>query len=131
MAMSLDLVGGSSYFWHWKHVVFHHTYVNVVGYDTDINLAGLGRLTPHHPHAWVHRWQHWYVWFFYGAMAMKWHLYDDFRLALNCPMGGPRAAARGAGSSLSSPPGKVVFFSLAFGIPLASIRCGSSRPSTR
>ena len=51
MSMSLDLVGGSSHFWHWKHVVFHHTFVNVVGYDTDINLAGLGRLTPHHPRA--------------------------------------------------------------------------------
>jgi linoleoyl-CoA desaturase len=23
-ALSLDLIGGSSYFWHWKHVVFHH-----------------------------------------------------------------------------------------------------------
>ena len=58
MAMSLDLVGGSSYFWQWKHNVFHHTFVNVIGYDTDINLAGLGRLTPHHRRAWIHRWQH-------------------------------------------------------------------------
>ena len=49
MAKTLDLVGGSSYFWHWKHNVFHHMFVNVVGYDTDINLVGLGRLTPHHP----------------------------------------------------------------------------------
>src|SRR4029077_11079580 len=23
MAMSLDLIGGSSYFWHWQHAVFH------------------------------------------------------------------------------------------------------------
>src|SRR5579859_4469693 len=28
-AMSLDLVGGSSYVWRWKHVVFHHMYVNI------------------------------------------------------------------------------------------------------
>ena len=69
MAMSLDLVGGSSYFWHWKHVVFHHTFVNVIGYDTDIDLAGLGRLTPHHRRAWIHRWQHLYVWFLYGVMC--------------------------------------------------------------
>src|SRR5439155_7430331 len=38
MAMMLDLMGGSSYFWRWKHGVFHHTYVNVTGHDTDINL---------------------------------------------------------------------------------------------
>src|ERR1700750_1316393 len=25
MAMTLDLVGGSSYVWHWKHSVVHHT----------------------------------------------------------------------------------------------------------
>src|SRR6267142_3486272 len=39
MAMSLDMVGGSSYVWRWKHVVFHHMYVNVEGHDTDIDLS--------------------------------------------------------------------------------------------
>jgi linoleoyl-CoA desaturase len=111
-------VGGSSHFWHWKHVVFHHTFVNVVGYDTDINLAGLGRLTPHHPRAAAHRWQHWYVWLLYGAMAMKWHLYDDFRLAFNGRMGehvapGPRRRELAVFIA-----GKVFFFTLAFGLPL-------------
>jgi fatty acid desaturase len=24
MAMTLDLIGGSSYNWHWKHIMFHH-----------------------------------------------------------------------------------------------------------
>lgn len=118
MSMSLDLVGGSSHFWHWKHVVFHHAFVNVVGYDTDINLAGFGRLTPHHPQAWVYRWQHWYVWLLYGAMAMKWHLYDDFRLAINGRMGehvvpGPRGRQLAIFVA-----GKIAFFTLAFGLPL-------------
>jgi linoleoyl-CoA desaturase len=118
MSRSLDLVGGSSHFWHWKHVVFHHTFVNVVGYDTDINLAGFGRLTPHHSRAWVHRWQHWYVWLLYGAMAMKWHLYDDFRLAINGRMGdhvvpGPRGR-----QLIVFVAGKVAFLTLAFGLPL-------------
>jgi linoleoyl-CoA desaturase len=118
MAMSLDLVGGSSYLWHWKHAVFHHTFVNVIGYDTDINLAGLGRLTPHHPRRWIHRWQHLYVWFLYGAMVVKWHLYDDFRLAWNCRMGEhrvPRPRARQWSVFLG---GKLVFLVLAFAVPL-------------
>ena len=42
MAMSLELIGGSSYLWRWKHVVLHHTYVNVTGHDTDIDLRPLG-----------------------------------------------------------------------------------------
>ena len=118
MSMSLDLVGGSSHFWHWKHVVFHHTFVNVVGYDTDINLAGFGRLTPHHPRAAIHRWQHWYVWLLYGLMAMKWHLYDDFRLVLSGRMGahvvpGPRRRQLAVFIG-----GKAVFSTLAFGVPL-------------
>jgi linoleoyl-CoA desaturase len=118
MSMSLDLVGGSSHFWHWKHVVFHHTFVNVVGYDTDINLAGFGRLTPHHARAPIHRWQHWYVWLLYGAMAMKWHLYDDFRLVINGRMGdhvvpGPRGRQLAIFVA-----GKVAFLTLAFGLPL-------------
>jgi linoleoyl-CoA desaturase len=119
MAMSLDLVGGSSYFWHWKHVVFHHAFVNVVGYDTDINLAGLGRLAPQHPRRRMHRWQHWYVWPLYGAMVIKWHLYDDFRLAVSGRMGGhvvprPRRAELAVFVG-----GKLTFLALAFAIPLA------------
>jgi linoleoyl-CoA desaturase len=119
LAKTLDLVGGSSYFWHWKHNVFHHTFVNVAGYDTDINLAGLGRLTPHHPRAWVHRWQHWYVWFLYGVMAIKWQLYDDFRLALTSRMGAHRCPPPRHGQLIGLVAGKLVFLSLAFAIPLA------------
>lgn len=118
MALTLDLVGGSSHFWHWKHNVFHHTFVNVVGYDTDINLLGLGRLTPHHPHAWVHRWQHIYVWFLYGAMALKWQLYDDFRLALTGRMAHYSVPRPRGAQWLVLFGGKLVFLSLAFAIPL-------------
>lgn len=118
MSLSLDLVGGSSHFWHWKHVVFHHTFVNIVDYDTDIDLAGLGRLSPHHARAWVHRWQHLYVWLLYGVMVIKWHFYDDFQLALTGRMG----------THVVQPPrgrdlaifiaGKATFLLLAFGLPL-------------
>lgn len=118
-AMSLDLVGGSSYFWHWKHNVFHHTFVNVLGYDTDINLVGLGRLTPHHPRAWIHRWQHLYVWFLYGVMVIKWQLYDDFRLALTSRMGAHRFPRPRGSQWIVFFTGKLVFLSLAFAIPLA------------
>jgi linoleoyl-CoA desaturase len=118
MATTLDLVGGSSHFWRWKHNVFHHTFVNVIGYDTDINLIGLGRLTPHHGHAWFHQWQHLYVWFLYGAMALKWQLYDDFRLALTGRMA-RHSVPRPRGSQwIVFFGGKLAFLSLAFLIPL-------------
>jgi linoleoyl-CoA desaturase len=118
MAMSLDCVGGSSYFWHWKHTVFHHNFVNVIGYDTDINLAGLGRLTPHHRRAWIHRWQHWYVWLLYGVMVIKWHFYDDVRLALTSWMGGHRFPRPRGWQWVVLLGGKLVFVTLAFVVPL-------------
>jgi linoleoyl-CoA desaturase len=118
LALSLDLVGGSSYFWRWKHVVFHHAFVNVIGYDTDINLAGLGRLTPHHPRAWIHRWQHWYAWLLYGVMVLKWQLFDDCRLVFNGRMGS-HVVSRPRGAQLAVfLGGKLMFVLLAFVIPL-------------
>ena len=43
---SLDIVGGSSYLWRWKHGVLHHHYANITGQDTDIAIAPLARFTP-------------------------------------------------------------------------------------
>jgi linoleoyl-CoA desaturase len=79
MAMSMDLIGASSYVWHWKHVVVHHTYTNLTGHDADIALGFLGRLTPHQKQLSFHRWQHFYLWPLYGVNVIKWHLFDDFR----------------------------------------------------
>jgi linoleoyl-CoA desaturase len=77
--MSLDLIGASSYLWRWKHVVFHHTYTNVDGQDTDIAPGAVARLSPHQPRRWFHRWQHLYLWPLYGVTAAAWHLYGDFK----------------------------------------------------
>ncbi|MGH8414565.1 MAG: fatty acid desaturase family protein [Gammaproteobacteria bacterium] len=118
MAMTLDLVGGSSYIWRWKHVVFHHMYVNINGHDTDIDLGVFGRLHPHGKSHGYHRWQHWYLWPLYGVMAIKWHFHDDFHDLLTGRMGEnsfPRPTGWELGIFLA---GKLSFFALAFGIPL-------------
>jgi linoleoyl-CoA desaturase len=118
MARSLDLIGGSSYLWHWKHGVLHHSYSNITGYDTDISLGRLARFTPQQPLYAYQRWQHWYIWPLYGAMAIKWHFYDDFRALLTGTIGPhriPRPRNRDLVVLIAY---KVIFFSLAFGIPL-------------
>lgn len=118
MAMTLDLVGGSSYLWHWKHVVLHHTYVNITGHDTDIDLGLLGRLTPHQRRYKFHRWQHWYLWPLYGVMAIKWQLLDDLHDALKGRIGEHRIPRPRGWDLVIFLGGKAVFFTLAFGIPL-------------
>ncbi len=78
-ALSLDLIGASSYLWRWKHVVFHHTYPNVDRQDADIDVGVVARLSPGQRRRWVHRWQHLYLWFLYALTASVWHLFGDFK----------------------------------------------------
>jgi linoleoyl-CoA desaturase len=118
LALTLDLIGGSSYLWHWKHGVIHHTYVNITGHDTDIEVSGIGRLTPHQPLRSFQRWQHWYMWPLYGVMAIKWHFYDDFHDIVTGRIGTHRIPRPKGWELLFLIVGKAAFFTLAFGVPL-------------
>ncbi len=118
MAMMVEVIGGSGYVWHWKHGVFHHTYVNITGYDTDIDMGGLARFSPHQKRLVFHRWQHWYVWVLYGLMAVKWQLYDDFRDVALGRMDGHRFPRPRGRDLVVFVAGKAGFFLLAFGVPL-------------
>jgi linoleoyl-CoA desaturase len=118
MAMTLDLIGGSSYIWQWKHARFHHTYANIAGYDSDIDLGLLARLSPLQPRRPWHRWQHFYLWVLYGVTAIRWHLYGDFRDMLTGTIG-ERPFVRPRGRDLAVfIVGKLAFVMLAFGLPL-------------
>jgi len=118
MAMSLDVIGGSSYIWHWKHAVFHHTYVNISGHDSDIDLGVLARLAPLQKRLGVHRWQHFYLWVLYGITVLRWHFYGDFRDLITGKIG-ERPFPRPKGWDLAILVlGKVIFFTLAFALPL-------------
>ena len=75
---TLDMLGASSYLWRWKHNVFHHTYTNVDGADSDIALAPLARLAPAQKRRRMHRFQHLYMWVIYGFTAFHMHFVQDF-----------------------------------------------------
>jgi len=118
MALCVDLVGGSSYIWHWKHNITHHTFVNITGHDSDIDLGFFARLTPHQARLRIHRFQHWYMWPLYGVTATKWQFFDDFWNILTGRIGNypfPRPRGWNLAAFLG---GKAFFFSMAIGIPL-------------
>jgi len=117
-ASSLDLIGGSSYFWHWKHVVFHHRYANIYNYDTDIDLGTLGRFAPQSRRLPIHAFQHWYFWILYGVLVIKWNLYDDFRVLMRGRIGEHRYRPLRGSELAIFIVGKILFFTIAFGIPL-------------
>jgi linoleoyl-CoA desaturase len=118
MAVTLDLLGASSYLWHGKHVVFHHAYTNIEGQDTDIDLGFLGRLTPHQPRYRFHRWQHYYLWPFYGFMAIQWTLYNDFQEVITGRIHDHRFPRPRGWDLVTFIAGKAVFLTLAFGVPM-------------
>jgi linoleoyl-CoA desaturase len=118
MARSLDVVGGSSYLWHWKHAIFHHTYCNVEGHDTDIDAGPVARLSPHQKRRWFHRWQHFYLWPLYGTMAIRWQFTGDLKELITGHIG-PHRYPRPRGRELAVFfGGKIWFFTMAFAIPL-------------
>jgi linoleoyl-CoA desaturase len=118
MAMTLDLIGGSSYLWRWKHSIIHHMYVNVTGYDNDIDLGILARMTPHQKRLWFHRWQRFYMWPLYGLEAIKLQLVDDFKYIIRGRIG-RHSIPRPTGVELVIfIVGKALFLTWAFGIPL-------------
>lgn len=118
MALTLDLMGGSSYMWDWKHNSLHHTYPNIDGHDDDINIGLLARLTPHQKRLKFHRYQGIYLWLLYGFLAIKWHFFDDFYQVSIGRIGGhkiPRPRGKDLAVFIG---GKIVFFSMAFVIPM-------------
>ena len=76
-ACTADLLGASSSIWRFTHNNLHHGNPNVVGVDPDIDQAPFGRLTPEQPWRRWHRYQHAYLWFLYGFLALRWFLYAD------------------------------------------------------
>jgi len=118
MSMTADLIGASSYLWRWKHNVFHHTYVNVAGHDTDIDVGRFARLSPHAPRRRWHRWQQFYLWPLYGLMAARWHLFGDFQDVVAGKIGPHRIPRPHGWDLVIFVGGKLISFTIAFAIPL-------------
>lgn len=117
-ALTLDLIGVSSYVWYWTHNVIHHTYVNITDHDTDIDFGPLARLTPHQKRLPFHRFQHWYIWPLYCLFTIKWHLFDDFWEVFSGQIGPHRIPRLSRWDRVAFLGGKVFSFALTLGIPL-------------
>jgi linoleoyl-CoA desaturase len=77
-AYTLNVLGGITYFWKIKHNVNHHTFTNVEGMDSDIDVKPFMRLHEDQPRYWYHRFQHVYWVVLYGISYLAWIFYEDF-----------------------------------------------------
>lgn len=96
MALTLDLIGASSYVWHFKHNIVHHTYTNIAHVDADTDVGFFARLAPSHEHRPFHRYQHLYIWFLYMLLPFKWIFFDDYRDLVTARIGTQRFPRPGA-----------------------------------
>jgi len=79
MGYSMNLIGANSAVWKIQHNVLHHTYTNIDQADDDINVPSfILRFSPHAKRYWIHKFQHFYVWFFYGISTLSWTISKDF-----------------------------------------------------
>ena len=77
-AYFLNILGGISYYWKIKHNINHHTYTNIEGMDSDIDVKPFMRLHAGQPWKPHHRFQHVYWLPLYGVSYLAWVFYEDF-----------------------------------------------------
>lgn len=77
-AFTLNLLGGTIWFWKIKHNINHHTFTNIEGKDDDIDVKPFMRLHEEQAYHKAHRFQHWYCFILYGISHFVWLFWDDF-----------------------------------------------------
>src|SRR5690606_36773699 len=78
MGYTMNLIGANSSVWRVQHNVLHHNYTNIDEADDNLHQPIFLRLSPHAKKSWVHRLQHYYIWFFYGLSTLSWVTSKDF-----------------------------------------------------
>jgi linoleoyl-CoA desaturase len=74
-----DIMGGNSYIWKKRHMLLHHNYQNVVGWDSDIEQAGLIKIFPQDKPNLINRNQNWLIFILYPLYLINWILIRDFK----------------------------------------------------
>jgi linoleoyl-CoA desaturase len=82
-----DTLGANGYVWKITHNTIHHTYTNIRGYDEDLEVSPLIRLSPHTPFKPIHRFQHLFAFLAYGMATVFWVFVKDYKYFLQRDLG--------------------------------------------
>ncbi len=75
---SFNLIGANADVWRIQHNILHHTFTNIDHADDDLNAPFFLRFSPNAKHYKSHKFQHIYIWFFYGISTISWITTKDF-----------------------------------------------------
>jgi linoleoyl-CoA desaturase len=117
-ALTLNMLGCSSFMWNIKHNMIHHTYTNIEGYDDDIDNEPFIRMATSQRLYKMHRYQHLYWVFIYGFMYMGWIFYLDFQKYFSREIGAKKNISMTVGQHIGFWLTKVVYIGLFIVLPL-------------
>lgn len=116
-AHTLDMVGGSSHLWAFKHNVIHHQFPNVDGIDHDIIAEPFLRMADSQTYRPHYRWQWVYFPLAYMFLSGKWMVFDDFKTMLRGQLGHMRTPTIPLKKKIEIVVWKLVTYTWAFVIP--------------
>lgn len=76
--MIFDLMGANSYMWKKRHIIFHHNFPNVAGWDSDIEKSKFLKVHPDEKGKWLTKYQHLII-LLYPFFLLNWFLVRDFK----------------------------------------------------
>jgi linoleoyl-CoA desaturase len=79
LMLFFDLAGANSYIWKKRHLIMHHNFPNIAGWDTDIQQAGIIKIYPQEPIKGLQKYQHYYFVFLYPFYLINWIFIRDFK----------------------------------------------------
>ena len=122
MGYSFNLIGSNANIWRIQHNVLHHTFTNIDESDEDIHAPFFLRFSPHARLYWIHRFQHLYVWFFYGLSTLTWITTKDFvKLSRYKKLGLIKGSAEFRTEILKIAAWKIVYYSYALVLPIIMV----------
>ena len=75
----LNLLGANSYIWYNRHILSHHHYPNVEGWDTDVEQSGPIQIFPNNEPVGMQKYQDKYFILIYPLYLFNWMFLRDFR----------------------------------------------------
>lgn len=74
-----DFIGANSFIWERRHVLSHHSFPNVDGWDTDVEQSGPIKVYPYGKAKGIQKYQHRFFFIIYPLYLFNWMFIRDFR----------------------------------------------------
>jgi linoleoyl-CoA desaturase len=114
-------LGANPYIWKLTHNNIHHTYPNVQGYDEDLEVSPLIRLSPHTPHRAIHRFQHVVAFLAYSFATLFWVFVKDYKYFVMKNLGPYHGRKHPLSEWLLLFVGKAVYYFMMIALPLLAL----------